>query len=513
MIGRRIAELFVAPADGAHRRDDRRRAERAHARTRAAPRRSPRRRPVARAEPSRCSRPPQMRPRSARRSRSCSHARGARRPAWSAYGRRRRTRAAGVARSGAAGGRAPGGVAERSRSRRARDRAPCRRAAADAGEQAAPEACRVFAAAGIGADGPCPRGPRRRGVRRRSPRQDLVVVAVPPAGRRPGARPARVRGLRARAGSAHAAGRPGACARRRRHRGAALVATRAGRARRGALVIPADPSDARCRTRESGQATILLIGLVLAVAGSARSCSAASRAGSAGRATSSAPPISRRSRARARCTTPTAGSSSPRGSAGAPTAAISSAPRTSQRGRRAALETARRNGAHDVVVQLPRRRHVRAGAGPCRGARRGRGRRRPTRGGGRPGGGRARAAGDVALWSAGPGVYGGPLAYRQGKPMRPDVAAAFDRMQAAARIDGVALIVVSAFRTDAEQAALFARHPGPDSGSRRRASRCIASAPSWTSARRRRTDGSPPTPSAFTSFSAMPTSRGTSGSR
>ena len=30
------------------------------------------------------------------------------------------------------------------------------------------------------------------------------------------------------------------------------------------------------------------------------------------------------------------------------------------------------------------------------------------------------------------GGYSGPLAYRQGKPMRPDVAAAFDRLAAAA---------------------------------------------------------------------------------
>lgn len=59
------------------------------------------------------------------------------------------------------------------------------------------------------------------------------------------------------------------------------------------------------------------------------------------------------------------------------------------------------------------------------------------------------------------GGYSGPLAYRQGKPMRPDVAAAFDRMQAAARGAGHALIVASAFRSDAEQARLFARRPDP----------------------------------------------------
>ncbi len=39
------------------------------------------------------------------------------------------------------------------------------------------------------------------------------------------------------------------------------------------------------------------------------------------------------------------------------------------------------------------------------------------------------------------GGYDGPLAYRQGKPMRPDVAQAFDRMAAAARGDGIALVI------------------------------------------------------------------------
>ena len=60
------------------------------------------------------------------------------------------------------------------------------------------------------------------------------------------------------------------------------------------------------------------------------------------------------------------------------------------------------------------------------------------------------------------GGYGGPLVYRNGKGMRPDVAAAFDRMAAAAAADGVSLLVVSGFRSDAEQAALFAAHPDPN---------------------------------------------------
>jgi hypothetical protein len=59
------------------------------------------------------------------------------------------------------------------------------------------------------------------------------------------------------------------------------------------------------------------------------------------------------------------------------------------------------------------------------------------------------------------GGYDGRLEYRQGKPMRPDVAAAFDRMERAARADGVTLLVTSAFRSDFEQAVLWRRNPDP----------------------------------------------------
>jgi Transglycosylase SLT domain/D-alanyl-D-alanine carboxypeptidase len=59
------------------------------------------------------------------------------------------------------------------------------------------------------------------------------------------------------------------------------------------------------------------------------------------------------------------------------------------------------------------------------------------------------------------GGYAGPLVYRQGEGMRPDVAAAFDRMSAAAAGAGLDLLVNSTFRSDAEQAALFAAHPDP----------------------------------------------------
>jgi soluble lytic murein transglycosylase-like protein len=80
---------------------------------------------------------------------------------------------------------------------------------------------------------------------------------------------------------------------------------------------------------------------------------------------------------------------------------------------------------------------------------------------------RARAEAELAPPQAlpgfgrGAGEYAGPLAHRQGKPMRPDVAQAFDRMAAAARADGVGLVVTSGFRSNAEQAALFAERPDP----------------------------------------------------
>jgi hypothetical protein len=59
------------------------------------------------------------------------------------------------------------------------------------------------------------------------------------------------------------------------------------------------------------------------------------------------------------------------------------------------------------------------------------------------------------------GGYSGPLVYRTGEGMRPDVAAAFDRLAVAAAQAGLTLVVNSGFRSDAEQAALFAAHPDP----------------------------------------------------
>jgi hypothetical protein len=71
----------------------------------------------------------------------------------------------------------------------------------------------------------------------------------------------------------------------------------------------------------------------------------------------------------------------------------------------------------------------------------------------------AAAGGGTGMASG--GGYSGPLIYRDGEGMRPDVAAAYDQMAAAARGDGLVLVVVSGFRSDAEQAELFAAHPDP----------------------------------------------------
>ncbi len=68
--------------------------------------------------------------------------------------------------------------------------------------------------------------------------------------------------------------------------------------------------------------------------------------------------------------------------------------------------------------------------------------------------------GDMPAQASG-GGYSGRLAYRNGEGMRPDVAAAYDRIAAAARRAGITLTVVSGFRSDAEQAQLFAQHPDP----------------------------------------------------
>ena len=138
------------------------------------------------------------------------------------------------------------------------------------------------------------------------------------------------------------------------------------------------------------------------------------------------------------------------------------------RARAAALEGARRNGltARAVDVSFPDARSF----APARIAVRvrdattvrvARDRRARVRVGARAEAGLVAVGGSGFAATGGDGEYRGPLAYRQGKPMRPDVAPAFDRMERAARAAGIQLVVVSGFRSNAEQAALFARHPDP----------------------------------------------------
>jgi Transglycosylase SLT domain/D-alanyl-D-alanine carboxypeptidase len=128
--------------------------------------------------------------------------------------------------------------------------------------------------------------------------------------------------------------------------------------------------------------------------------------------------------------------------------------------RRAATATARRNGAQRIAVAFPDA----SALAPTRIAVT---ITDPVAVAGRKVAGAVRAVAEVSpvtLPSSGgdlSGEYRGPLAQRQGKRMRPDVALVFDRMSAAARAARVALIITSAFRTNAEQAALFTAHPDP----------------------------------------------------
>ena len=139
-------------------------------------------------------------------------------------------------------------------------------------------------------------------------------------------------------------------------------------------------------------------------------------------------------------------------------------------GKAAAVRAAQRNGVHLAAADVT---YPGAGFGPTRvsvalrgeGRVRVPGRRGPTA---IPVSARASAefvpSTDATLGQpaqASGGGYDGPLAYRMGKPMRPDTAAAFDRLAAAARRAGIELSITSGFRSDAEQAKLFAAHPDP----------------------------------------------------
>jgi hypothetical protein len=128
----------------------------------------------------------------------------------------------------------------------------------------------------------------------------------------------------------------------------------------------------------------------------------------------------------------------------------------------AAARTARANGADRATVAFPDGDsfapvRIRVAAREVVEVRRGEERREATI--------TVAAEAELAPATAGlatGGGYDGPLAYRQGKPMRQDVAIAFDRMDEAARRDGVTLLISSGYRSDAEQAELFRLNPDPE---------------------------------------------------
>ncbi len=157
-----------------------------------------------------------------------------------------------------------------------------------------------------------------------------------------------------------------------------------------------------------------------------------------------------------------------RGSDGLPNPAHLSKTEYLERARAAALEAAERNGAGEGRVEI--RFPDKGSFAPLRVRVRVRG--ELDLAGDREGepvvvhaeaeavpGSQGAAAGTTGQASG--GGYSGSLVLRQGEGMRPDVAAAYDGMAAAAASDGHPLIVNSAFRSDAEQAALFAANPDP----------------------------------------------------
>ena len=165
-------------------------------------------------------------------------------------------------------------------------------------------------------------------------------------------------------------------------------------------------------------------------------------------------------------------------------------PRARRRGSAGDGSPQRRSRRARVV---PARRSDRAGADPCGGRRFG-GRARRGVGGGAGGrGGGAEPAEQRARLRRGWGRVLGAAGVSAGQADAPDVAAAFDRLAAAARRDG--------HRADRRQRLSQRRRAGravrraipTRSGSRRRAPRCTAWAPSSTSARRPPTAGLAPT--------------------
>ena len=242
------------------------------------------------------------------------------------------------------------------------------------------------------------------------------------------------------------------------------ASTRVPRGDDGARADAGSSRPRRCAGDERGQATLLLLGVLLAVGLGAVVLGGIAQGIGAGGDRQRAADLAALAAARVMHDR-YAGLFEPPTEGGRPN------PRHVERddyanvARRAAEETGRRNGAGEVSVAFPDRDtfapvRVRVTVrDPIPVRANGEQREVPFT---------ARAEAELAppadamiAASPGAGEYAGPFAQRQGKPMRPDVALAFDRMEAAARAAGLALVIASAYRSDAEQAALFAARPDP----------------------------------------------------
>jgi hypothetical protein len=210
---------------------------------------------------------------------------------------------------------------------------------------------------------------------------------------------------------------------------------------------------------ERGQASVLLVGALLAIVVGAIVLGALARGVGAHAASQRAADLAALAGARA-MRDEYARLFEPAFLGGRPNPAHLSVAAYRRLGEAAARETARRNGARSVEVRFPDRDSfapVRIAVAV----------RAEVEVDGREVSVDARAEAELAppttlaSLAATGDEYRGPLAHRQGKPMRPDVARAFDRMNAAASAAGVSLVVNSAFRSNAEQAALFAANPDP----------------------------------------------------
>ena len=115
---------------------------------------------------------------------------------------------------------------------------------------------------------------------------------------------------------------------------------------------------------------------------------------------------------------------------------------------------------------------------------------------------RRRAPAGRCRRSASGGGYSGPLVYRTGEGMRPDVAAAFDRMAAAASRRRPHPRRQLRLPLRRRTGGALRRPSRPDLGGAARATRCTAARPSSTSGPNPPTAGWPPTPAASASSSA-----------